>query len=262
MQAEEQFNMANLSLKLLFESQKGELEQKLTGLRLPQDATKIQQIVSDCITNMLEIDGAFRQKLTQSEDFILQATISVLKVQENYLNGLMSFTLTDPKQEQPTDSMASAYYTLIGTGVGSVAGSLFGIWASVIGALVGNAIAAYTLTRKNTSTNSTQNSPNNSGQTIDVAMFINIISNICSSIDNVINTFRTQVNRMKNDYENIEKPSFQTEHAYLLEQIANVSKIAESMDDTPKKLKQAISLMVNSLENYGLKIENGQIINQ
>ena len=41
----------------------------------------------------------------------------------------------------------------------------------------------------------------------------------------------------------------------------NVNKIATSANDVPDKLKQAIALMVECLENYGLRIENNQIIN-
>ena len=102
----------------------------------------------------------------------------------------------------------------------------------------------------------------NNDNTIDISVFIDIISNLCGSIDGVINTYRIQVKRIINDYENKEKPSFQTEHSNLLEQIANVNKVAESTDNIPDKLKQAINLLNESLESYGLKIDNGKIINQ
>lgn len=263
MQAEREHNMTNLSLKSLFESNKVELEQQIAGLNLPKDLLKIQQIVSDRFSKMLEIDGAYRQNLTQSEDYILQATLNTLTEQGKYTNSLLSYLCNEHTKgniEQYID-YRSARLTLIGTGIGSVAGGMFGIWTSVIGALVGNAIAAYLITRKGNVSDNNDNLLNNDN-TIDISVFIDIISNLCGSIDGVINTYRIQVKRIINDYENKEKPSFQTEHSNLLEQIANVNKVAESTDNIPDKLKQAINLLTESLENYGLKIDNGKIINQ
>lgn len=251
----------NVSLKSLFESNKGELEQKLAGLKLPKDASKIQQLISDYLSRLFEIDGEFRQNLTRSEDYILQSTLRILTAQENFTNGLIANNSQEPLQKiQNNGSKQSLYTTLIGTGVGAVAGGFIGAWAAVIGALAGNAVVAYVMTKKGepNQVDAKQNSKDNA---VDTNVFLNIISNVCESIDGVIDTYRIQVNRIVKDYENKEKPTLQSDYSMLLDQIVNVNKIATSANDVPDKLKQAIALMVECLENYGLRIENNQIIN-
>ena len=71
-----------VTLKSLFESQQSQLEEQLANLRLPEDTQKVQSIVSDYLNKLLEDEGDFRQNLTQSEDYILQATLSLLNAQQ------------------------------------------------------------------------------------------------------------------------------------------------------------------------------------
>lgn len=252
----------NVSLKTLFESNKGELEQKLAGLKLPKDASKIQQLISDYLSRLFESDGEFRQNLTQSEDYILQSTLRILTAQENFTNGLIANNSQEPSQNfQNNGSKQSLYTTLIGTGVGAVAGGFIGAWAAAIGALAGNAVVAYVMTKKGESSqgDTTQNSKDNA---VDTNVFLNIISNVCESIDGVIDTYRIQVNRIVKEYENREEPTLQSDYSSLLDQIVNVNKIATLSSDVPDKLKQAITLMVECLEGYGYRIENNRIINE
>lgn len=256
----------NVSLKSLFESNKGELEQKLAGLKLPKDADKVQQLISDYLSRLFESDGEFRQNLTQSEDYILQATLRILTAQENFTNGLIANNHQEPSyypqnDDNNNDNKQSLYTTLIGTGVGAVAGGFIGAWAAVIGALAGNAVVAYMMTRKEKPVQKTEIVSSQIDSTIDTAVFLNIISNVCESIDGVVETYRTQVSRIVKEYENREKPTLQSDYSSLLEQIVNVNKAASTSDNVPDKLQQAINLMVECLENYGLRIEKNQIIN-
>ena len=64
------------TLKELFESRKEELSEKLKSLSLSKDSSKIQSIVTDYLNELFDSDGEFRQNLTQSEDYVLQAAIS------------------------------------------------------------------------------------------------------------------------------------------------------------------------------------------
>ena len=83
------------TLALMFEANKQALETELTGLTLPQDATKIPEIVSTYFDSLLNQNGEYRQNLSQSEDYILQAALSLLNahgklysasfVKKNYL---------------------------------------------------------------------------------------------------------------------------------------------------------------------------------
>ena len=66
------------TLTAIFESNKSILKERLEGLILPSDASKIQKIINDYLNEMFNNEGEFRQNLTQSEDYILQATLSLL----------------------------------------------------------------------------------------------------------------------------------------------------------------------------------------
>ena len=70
------------TLALMFEANKQALETELTGLTLPQDAKKIQEIVSTYFDSLLNQNGEYRQNLSQSEDYILQAALSLLNAQQ------------------------------------------------------------------------------------------------------------------------------------------------------------------------------------
>ena len=72
---------SNVTLKSIFVSNKEELSAKLEGLSLPKDSQKVQEVVMDFLDNMFENDGQFRQTLTESEDFLLQASIRLLQAQ-------------------------------------------------------------------------------------------------------------------------------------------------------------------------------------
>ena len=73
------------TLKELFESRKNELSEKLSTLSLPKDASKIQSVVTDYLNDLFDSDGEFRQNLTQSEDYILQAAMSLLNAQQSMI---------------------------------------------------------------------------------------------------------------------------------------------------------------------------------
>ena len=73
------------TLKELFESRKEELSEKLKSLSLSKDSSKIQSIVTDYLNELFDSDGEFRQNLTQSEDYVLQAAISLLNAQQSMI---------------------------------------------------------------------------------------------------------------------------------------------------------------------------------
>lgn len=249
----------NTSLKTMFESNKGELERKLTELKLPKDANRIQKLVSDYLSDILELDGEYRQRLSQSEDYILQATLRLLTAQENFTNGLIANNSQTTHQLLQNDSSEQSFYTtLIGTGIGAVTGGFFGTWSAVIGALAGNAVVAYIMTKKQEQSHKNTFAHFQGEERIDTKFFLNIVSNVCESIDGIVETYRIQVNRIVKEYKNRETPNLQSDYSTLLEQIVNVNKVASSTD-VPDKLKQAVDLMVECLENYGLKIENNRI---
>ena len=85
----EKFGLINLynmqtkqTLASMFEANKQALENELKGLSLPKDSNKIQSIVTNYFDSLFDQDGSYRQSLTVSEDYILQAALSLLNAQQ------------------------------------------------------------------------------------------------------------------------------------------------------------------------------------
>lgn len=259
--------MEKLTLKEIFLNGKQDLVSSLSGLTLPKDSKKVQKIVSDFFSKLFENDAPYRQSLTESEDYLLMSALQVLKSQQNIIEEISkvpkpqnSMTGKDTSQ---TD-VINPYVTLAGTGVGALVGSIAGTWAAVAGSIAGTALVIYYSTHASKKSNVVggKEKENWTEDTINVDAFVDIVEKICESIDGVIETYRVQVQKIRNTYERREKPSLLTDYRNLLDQIANVCNIAGTLTDTvPQKLFQAIKMMEESLENYDLKFDNGKIVN-
>ena len=278
--------MEKKTLKELFESRKDELVQKITGLSLPKDAVKIQTAVSNYMNELFDSDGEFRQNLTQSEDYILQAALSLLNVQQSMIGEFASAEvsksprMTDNK-ESPKAETASAGgqslkkdqfpYAIGGSAVGGAAGALiFGTWGAVFGAIAGTALVLYStsqLSRQDNNSKMQQPSAAKSAkkpveEKINVNVFIGIVANICESIDDLLETTRTQMQRLRNSYENQEKPTFLGTYSELASNLQQLFNLVDDPDSNADDVKMQIGLVKRSLKNYGIVHENGKLINK
>lgn len=76
-------------------------------------------------------------------------------------------------------------------------------------------------------------------------------------------TYRVQVKRVENIYAQTEKPSLLSECQTLFNQLANLHKVvAANKEGIPVKVLNAIELLEESLENYGLTIKDGRVVNE
>ena len=213
--------MENVSLHALFEQNKKRLHDALAGLTIPKDAQKVQHVISEHLSSLLLEDGDFRQHLTQSEDYILQAAMTLLsaqqliareltqKIPENKAKRLTG--LSEEEQTRPTIlKKEQCPIALGGTALGGAAGALIGTWASVFGAIAGTAIALYFTTQQNrhapvmATTKTTEEPSPIDEEPINVDVFVNIVENICKSVDSLIDTFSAQVHRVVEKYESIQ----------------------------------------------------------
>lgn len=248
----------NITLKAIFTESKSKLASQLKGLSLPDDSQKVQEQVSDFLSDLLENDSAYRQSLTESENYILQASLRLLQAQQEIANRIIRATkdVERSQEKSHTSNNVNAYYALAGAGIGALAGSLASSWVAIAGAIAGTAIAIYCTAKEGTTR---QTSPSNKS-TINVDTFIGIIENVCASIDGVIENFRVQVKKVRDVYENREKPTLQGDYSALIEQIANVYNVTKSEQNVSPKVSIAVDMLAESLENYGLKIEGGKIV--
>ena len=288
--------MEKKTLKRLFESQRDVLAQRLDGMKLPKDAEKAQAVVSNYLNELFDSDGEFRQNLTQSEDYILQAAMSLLNAQQSMIAPLAKVEIQqepnatiedEPVMGEPIDTANTKsspdgiaqhirreqYPMLIGgSAIGSAAGALImGSWGAVFGAIAGTALVLYASAQ---STKPKTNQPKLQARTqqkpqrrinkvvetpIDTNLFMAIVSNICDSVDSLIATFRAQINRVVDKYENQEKPTIEQEYRFLLEGIQTLVGYERMHTEDEKylsKLQTRVEDLAETLENYNLDVEN------
>lgn len=257
----------SMTLKSVFAKNKDGLIDSLKELSLPKDAIKVQSILTNHLSDLFENENGYRQNLTESEDYILQSVLRLLNSQQNIAKEIARYSKPIVAQESKTPNQSNAtnpYATIVGAGVGAVAGGLISSWAAVAGAIAGTALVLYFSAKpiSKTATVSSDAQPKLQESTIDVTVFTNIVESICESIDGVIDTYRTQVKRVAYVYEQREKPTLTSDYSTLLEQIANVYNVCSTTEGVPAKVKNAVDMLAESLENYNLKIENGKIVNE
>ena len=270
------------NLKELFDSHKDELSQKLTEYVLPSDAGLVQSTVTNYLNGLFNEDGDYRQGLTQSEDYILQAAISLLHSQQSMI-GELAFTEKKDSSERDTryaqtDVVTSNKrrkeigtegfpYVIGGSAVGSAVGSLMlGTWGAVFGAIAGTAILLYyssdlglTPKRSTSATIVSKKKMTIKQEKINVEVFVGIVGKICDNVDLLIQTFRAQINRVVEKYESMEKPAFEKEYRFLLENIQTLVGYERAHKEDEKylaKLQQRIEDLTESLENYGFSVED------
>lgn len=262
----------------LFESNKIELQQALSGMALPRDLSKAQDAVSSYLGKVFDSEGEFRQNLTQSEDYILEAAISLLNAQQRISSTFIKefdgvptpskkLSVSAPQESELNfkNFKADSTYALVGAAGGAIAGKLIlGGWGAVFGAIAGVAISVYLSNRSQMQTMPQTTSKvipeENTNKPIEVECFIGIVHDVCESVDNLIGTFRAQVNRVVQKYESQEKPSLDKEYRPLLESIQSLvgyERYRNSSEDKYiKKIQERIEDLAESLDNYDITLEN------
>jgi hypothetical protein len=263
------------TLKELFESRKEELVQELSGLAFPKDATLVQSSVQNYLNKLFDSDGEFRQNLTQSEDYILQAAMSLLNAQQAMAcefaeasKVIASNYSTNSKKTGKNNNNTHSVglkkemfpHAIGATAIGGAVGGLvLGTWGTLFGSIAGTALILYYASqkeqpqKKEAVSSKTTEAP---AKKLDVERFTSIISSICGSVDSLIQTFRVQINRVVEKYENQEKPLLEKEYGVLLDSIQALLGIGyqEKDEKWQKKVCGRIEQLAESLENYGLDV--------
>lgn len=269
-----------ITLVSLFDKNRTLLEKELQGLMLSDDADKVQNIISNYLNTLFESDGEFRQQLTLSEDYILQAALSLLNAQQEIAltliekkpvaNLMPETSLTTTLQNnKPTLSVnilnnpVKGINALVASSGGALIGNvLLGGWGAVVGSIAGTAVAIYLSQQENTN-KATRNETLSkqiieTSTPINTSLLINVVLKICESIDTLVDTFRSQINKVVEKYENQEKPSFEKEHRSLLEELQSLigyeRNHTEVNEKNLRKLKERIEDIVETLGNYNFDV--------
>lgn len=147
---------------------------------------------------------------------------------------------------------------ITGATIGITSGVLLDTWKAIFCAIAGTAVVIYGSSLCKTKSVVSENV----SHPINVQIFMGIIKNICGKIDDLIETYRVQVKRVKNMCEKREKPSLQKDYPLLLQAIQELVVIEQNTNEADKRIKRVekkIAELPEILENYGLAIINGKI---
>lgn len=286
--------MEKPTLESLFVNKQDELRGALESLSLPKDIEKIQLTISSFLSSLLDEQGEYRQNLTQSEDYMLQAVLSILHVQESVFTSLpknvssssvssafasasaVSSSSVSGSSTSAVNKIKSVDPTVstVAAGAGAWVGSaIFGTWGAVFGAIACTAVAAYVSTNTDLLSNvagakshvtDPASKPTEIKQEVkheipsvklDIDKLLSIIANLCKSVDDVIGTFRTQVNKVVQKYESQEKASLEKEFSTILSSIQSTVGYVRAHKDDEKfvaKVVERVEELGESIENYNL----------
>lgn len=268
---------ARYSLVSLFEQNKEELVKQLSGLDLLTETSKVQSIVSGYFKSIFDADGTFRQGLSKSEDYILNSALELLRVKEEMAKQMIVKKPQEKKKEDKLKlesvsdksfcSSPSPLGLMAGTTIGGLVGTIGGTWWALGGAIAGTALVLYCayyppqfMKRKVKSLPKDTISVKKEEPVkmiIDTEKFLDIVRRICENVDNLIETFRTQIERVVDKYERQEKTTLEKTYGSLLDSIQSVLGVAYSNIDSEKRLAKIddrLEQLVEALENYGLEV--------
>ena len=242
--------MALQSLTSIFKSNQSVLGTKLQGLKLPSDSSRIQGIINDYLNKMFNNEGDFRQGLTQSEDYILQAALSLLNAQQSITKEITpDIILQEPKPKTQSPIIQTGLkkeqypVTLTGTAIGGgIAGTAIVLYYASSGSQSISKMLPETLEK--TKVVESQ---------LNVDLFLSIIKSICESVDSLIDTFRAQINKVVYKYENQEKPTLEKEYRFLLESVQSLIGYKRAHNEDEKflrKIQERIEDIAEVLDNY------------
>ena len=268
---------ARYSLVSLFEQNKEELVKQLSGLDLLTETGKIQSIVSGYFKSIFDAFGTFRQGLSKSEDYILNSALGLLRVQEEMAKQMIVKKPQEKKKEDKLKlesvsdkavcSSPSPLGLMAGTTIGGLVGTIGGTWWALGGAIAGTALVLYCayyppkFMKRKVKSLPKDTIPVKKEEPVKMVIntekFLDIVRRICENVDNLIETFRTQIERVVDKYERQEKTTLEKTYGSLLDSIQSVLGVAYSNIDSEKRLAKIddrLEQLVESLENYGLEV--------
>lgn len=265
------------TLSSIFEATKEELADSLSGLMLPKDSEQVQTVITDYLNHVCDADSDYRQNLTQSEDYILQAALLMLNAQRALVATFdckPQITITTSTSESSesgeqkislSETQLKYATTFLGAGGGALVGKLLlGGWGAVFGAIAGTAIALY-LSRKAVQPSSPRIPDSQAiapkvritDTPVDITGLLAVIAQICDSLDNLIATFRAQIQRVVHKYESQEKPTIERDFRVILEGLQSL--IGYKRGHSPEeekyltKLQTRVEDLAELLDNYNLE---------
>lgn len=254
--------MNKLSLLSLFEQSEADLKTKLSGLILPRDAEKLNQILSDLFVEHIKV-GEYKQELTNSEMAIFQSAIQLVEESLQLQQHLFAIkekeetlVTTEKKQDEerklPINKSQAAVVAVAATGI--LTGAVTNV-GTILLAIVATAAGVW-ITRENSGTNTiVKEKAVRQELVVNADAIIGTTKKICQSLDNLMGVYQTNIENFKSRVDNKPEPTLYNSYGYLLNRLASLyrDKInnasAEEIDDDITKL-------FKTLKNYNYEFAN------
>lgn len=261
--------MEEITLEDLFKAKKDELRQQLEGLSVPQDFDLIKERIEKTLDSLFGAKGEYRQKLTQSEDYVLQAALNLLnaeqQLQAKYIELFLSANQSQ-KQSANTSSEkekeTNPYLSLLGTAVGAGVGAFIGTWGAAFGALGGTAMAIYLMGNKVAGNDPMAKANGGNSTKLDVDSFLVIMESICTQVDSLMKTVRAQMARIHEAYQSKERESLFSMYPALVSQLESLFEITSESEFSGEATQIQIDLLKRSLKNYGIALVDGKLVQE
>lgn len=257
--------MKQISIIPFFEERKIKLKEKLSSVSGEKIEEKSQKIVLDFLDELFGLQGIIRQKLPDSERYLIESVMLFSKAQTDLILNFFVKELKDSMSSiQKAKSTSNDFISqILNDCIIALAVSVFlpgGILmkAAISGGVVVAKNTGQKVFKKITSQDNTQKleAPiEDSLPIIDINSIINAIEGICRGFDDILKTYRVQV---KNANPILEPKHFESENSLLLDQIqailgASYYIDSENSDDVDDLIDECLQLE-KLLSNKGLKV--------
>ena len=254
--------MNKLSLLSLFEQSEADLKTKLSGLILPRDAEKLNQILSDLFVEHIKV-GEYKQELTNSEMAIFQSAIQLVEESLQLQQHLFAIkekeetlVTTEKKHGEerklPINKSQAAVVAVAATGI--LTGAVTNV-GTILLAIVATAAGVW-ITRENSDTNTiVKEKVIRHELMVNAEAIIETTKKMCQSLDNLMGVYQTNIENFKSRIENKPDPTLYNSYGYLLNRLASIYR--DKTNNAPaKEIDDDISKLFKTLKNYNYEFVN------
>ena len=254
--------MNKLSLLSLFEQSEADLKTKLSGLILPRDAEKLNQILSDLFVEHIKV-GEYKQELTNSEMAIFQSAIQLVEESLQLQQHLFAIkekeetlVTTEKKHGEerklPINKSQAAVVAVAATGI--LTGAVTNV-GTILLAIVATAAGVW-ITRENSDTNTiVKEIIINQELAVNAVAIIETTKKICQSLDRLMGVYQTNIENFKSRIDNKPEPTLYSSYGYLLNRLAYLYRDRVN-NASEQKIDEDIDNIFMTLEDYDYKFVN------
>ncbi|MBO7489485.1 MAG: hypothetical protein J6T88_04320 [Bacteroidales bacterium] len=251
--------MEIISLLSLFQKCETELRSQLSGLTLPKDTKKLNNILSDLFISHVKI-GEYKEELTDSELAILQSAIQLVEkslqmpfnmfvVEGVDNNSTFHETTSNGIQSRNIIPLNKSQLAVLGvTASGVLAGTLPNV-GTILLAIVATATGLWVSSKSRNKTTEIKETIIPQELVVNVDAIINTAKNICQSVDNVMTVYQTNIHNLKTRIDSKPIQTLHNTYGYLLFRLADLYR-DKNNNASSYEIENDIAMLFKTLKNY------------